>query len=317
MPAPATAPATAPETAPADNAARLPVLLVTGMSGAGKSTALDVLEDLGYEVVDNLPLALIDDLLAAQRPAEQGRAKARPLALGVDSRTRDFDDATFWARVDALLAREDVAVFVVFLDCDDDVLARRYSETRRRHPLALDRPARDGIALERRLMQALRLRCDLVVDTSLITQHDLKRLLAAHFAPQGGLDLTVCLTSFSYRLGLPREADLVFDARFLANPHWDPDLRPLTGRDPGVGAYVAADPNFAPFFDLLSRMILGLVPHYRREGKSYLTIAIGCTGGRHRSVYTTERLAQRLGEDGIKTTVLHRDCAGEQTQAAA
>ena len=280
-----------------------PLLIVTGMSGAGKSSALNYLEDFGYEAVDNLPLSLLPELVRANADA----GARRPIAVGIDSRTRDFDLARLWDVAEALFAREDLATQVVFLDCDDDVLVRRYTETRRRHPLAADRPVSDGIALERRILGPARDRADYVLDTTSISGNDLKRLLAAHFAPGREPGLTVAVTSFSFKRGLPREADLVFDVRFLANPHYVEALRPLTGRDAAVGAHVEADPAWTPFMARLEGLLLDLLPHYGREGKSYLTIAIGCTGGRHRSVHVAERLGGLLRQAGHRVTVLHRD----------
>jgi UPF0042 nucleotide-binding protein len=297
-PAPAP-PATAPARVAARRRAAVPLLVVTGLSGAGKSLALNALEDFGYEAVDNLPLSLLPELVRD--------AGSRPIAVGIDSRTRDFRADRLWDAMETLYQREDLAVSVVFLDCDDDVLVRRYTETRRRHPLAVDRPVSDGIALERREMASVRDRADYVFDTTVISGAELKRLLAAHFAPGREPGLAVAVTSFSYRRGLPREADLVVDVRFLANPHYVPELRPLTGRDPAVGSHVAADPAFPVFFERLGTLLLDLVPRYGQEGKSYLTIAVGCTGGRHRSVYVAERLAGLLLEAGHRVTVLHRD----------
>lgn len=284
-------------------AAATPLLIVTGLSGAGKSSALNALEDFGYEAIDNLPLSLLPELVRGTKAT----AEPRPIAVGIDSRTRDFTVARLWETAEALFGREDLAAKVIFLDCDDDVLVRRYTETRRRHPLATDRPVSDGIALERRVLGPARDRADLMVDTTSLSGHELKRLLAAHFSPAREAGLTIAITSFSYRRGLPREADLVFDVRFLANPHYVETLRPLTGRDAAVGAHIAADPTFAPFRDQLAGLLLNLIPNYGREGKSYLTIAIGCTGGRHRSVFVAEELGGLLRCSGHRVTVLHRD----------
>ena len=276
------------------------IVLVTGMSGAGRSTALKALEDLGYEAVDNLPLSLLPQLVA-------GAAERHPLAIGIDVRTRDFTATRFLGALQPIAGRRELSV--VFLDCDDELLRRRYTETRRRHPLAHDRPVIDGIGLERHRVSPLREHADLVIDTSALTAADLKRLLSGHFALDAAAGVKVTVTSFSYRHGLPQDADLVFDVRFLENPHYVPELRPLTGLDPAVGARIAADPGFASFFGDLVRLLTPLVPRYESEGKSYLTIAIGCTGGRHRSVYVAERLAERLRETGQPVSVTHRDLA--------
>jgi len=278
------------------------VLLVTGVSGAGKTSALKALEDLGYEAVDNLPLSVVG------RVVPRGEAALpRPIALGVDIRTREFDASGFFGLLDGLGGREDVHLSVLFLDCDDDVLGRRFEETRRRHPLATDRPIRDGIDQERRSMSAIRERADVVIDTSEMTFGDLKRTIEGHFGVEAGSGLVVFVTSFSFRDGLPRDADLVFDVRFLGNPHYVPELRDLSGQDGPVGEHIAGDPAFQPFLDGLTGLLEPLLPRYRDEGKSYLTIAVGCTGGRHRSVYTAERLAAWLDGAGWPSRLRHRD----------
>ncbi len=283
------------------NASAGRVVVVTGMSGAGKSQALKFLEDLGYEAVDNLPLTLLAPLLRA--PGQ----KRRPIAIGIDIRTRDFGAEAMLAELDRLAGDKTVDLKLVFLDCDDDVLARRFTETRRLHPLAAERPLTDGIALERQLVAPLRGRADVVFDTTTLRPAELKGTLSRNFGLDRVMPLVLFVMSFSYRHGLPREADLVFDARFLSNPHYDPALRPLTGRDPKVAAYVEADPAFAPFFSGLTGMIEPLLPRFVAEGRSYLTIAIGCTGGRHRSVALAEKLADWLGQHGQKVELRHRD----------
>ena len=290
-----TAPAAAP---PAAHPARRSLVLVTGLSGAGRSTALRALEDLGYEAVDNLPLAL----LAAPEGLD------RPLAIGIDSRTRGFSVEAVMDRVKRLGREPGLDVKLVFLTCADETLQRRFTETRRRHPLAEDRTVSDGIRQERKLLEPVRARADRVIDTTLLSAADLRRLLAAQYGLERHAGLTLSIVSFSYRRGLPREADLVFDVRFLQNPYYVPALKPLSGREAAVGEHIAKDPAFAPFFQQLATLLKGLLPGYRREGKSYLTIAIGCTGGRHRSVYVAERLAQEFRADGQDVVVRHRDC---------
>ena len=277
------------------------VLLVTGLSGAGRSTALKALEDLGFEAVDNLPASLLRALL---RPAER---LERDLAIGIDSRSRAFDPGALLRQIRPLLRRGDLEVRLLFLDCEDQALLRRFTETRRRQPLAADRSVADGVARERRLMAALRDHADLVVDTSQLTPHDLRRVLAGHFARRGAAEPTLAVISFSYRRGLPREADLVFDARFLRNPHYVDALRPFTGLDPRVRAHVEEDAAYGPFMQRLEDLLLMLLPCFGREGKSYLTVAIGCTGGRHRSVMVAERLAERLRGHGWPVAAYHRD----------
>ena len=279
------------------------VVLVTGVSGAGKSTALKALEDLGYEAVDNVPLPLMRRLVSPG-------ADAGPLAIGVDIRTRNFDAGAFLAEVGGLSAQRHLDVQLVFVDCTDDILVHRFEETRRRHPLATDRPVSDGIREERALMAPLRASASLVIDTSEMTSGELKPLLASHFALAGEPGLMTFIKSFGFKNGLPRDADLVFDVRFLRNPHYDEALRLQTGRDRAVADFVEMDPDFASFFDNLTGLIAPLLPRYQAEGKSYLTIAIGCTGGRHRSVLIAERLAAWLAAAGHRLDLRHRDLPG-------
>ncbi|WP_164155766.1 RNase adapter RapZ [Sandarakinorhabdus rubra] len=277
-----------------------PILIVSGLSGAGKSTALKALEDQGHEVVDNLPLSLFDALIAG--------SLERPLALGIDSRTRAFDPKALVSRI-AALRDAGRAIRLLYLDCADDVLIRRFSETRRRHPLSPDRPASDGIAAERALLAPLAQSADLLLDTTELSLTDLRQRIAERFGGGFSPGLAVTLMSFGYAAGLPREADLVFDMRFLANPHWQADLRPLTGEDAAVASFVAADPLYAPTLAKLDELVRSLLPGYAREGKAYLTIAIGCTGGRHRSVAVARDLADRLAAAGQNVALLHRDIA--------
>lgn len=307
--------------------AQIRVILVTGMSGAGRSSALKAFEDIGYEAVDNLPISLLSRITRSQTPqAKKAVAverrdvqptKPRALAIGVDIRTRDFGIEPFLKELNQLIGHRDLAVELLFLDSSDDTLLRRYTETRRRHPLAVDRPVRDGIAHERRLLAPLRARADRVIDTSDLTAADLRRMLEGAYRLDAKGKLAVFVTSFSYRQGLPREADLVFDVRFLRNPHYVPTLRPFTGRDKKVGDYIAADPGFGEFETALTRLLEILLPRYEQEGKSYLTIAIGCTGGRHRSVFITERIARWLREHGAEVAVGHRDIKEDDAAQAS
>lgn len=300
MLAPATA--TTLDVRPAEIPQRTRVILVTGMSGAGHSTALKTLEDMGYEAVDNLPLSLLQSLAA--RP---GADVARPLAIGIDIRTRGFTADTFMAELDRLRQQPEFDVRLLFLDCDDETLFRRYTETRRRHPLTADRPVADSVRHERQMVMALRNRADLVIDTTMLTAADLRRLLKGHFALAQQGQMGIFVVSFSYRHGVPREADLVFDVRFLDNPYYDPRLRPMSGRDEPVAEHIQRDPAFRPFFQGWTQTLEPLLPRYVHEGKSYLTMAIGCTGGRHRSVFVAERLAAWLAEKGYAVTLNHRD----------
>ena len=277
------------------------VLVVTGLSGAGRTTALKALEDMDCEAVDNLPVRLMATLI------HQGPAAGRGLAIGVDVRTRDFDAAQFAKDIAALRAAVDTPVEMLFLDSANDVIARRYTETRRVHPMASDRPLADGIVAERRLLAPLREAADFVMDTSHSNIHEFARLLRDRLVGTAAAEPNVLVTSFSYRNGVPRDADMVFDVRFLRNPHYDPQLRPLTGRDPGVGSYIAEDPDFEGFFERLTGLLALLMPRCREEGKSYLTIAIGCTGGRHRSVYVAERLRGWIAERMTRVELRHRE----------
>lgn len=277
-----------------------PLVLVTGVSGAGKSSALGVLEDLGYEAVDNLPVSLIGRLVAdGEFP--------HPIAIGIDIRTRDFNAAGFLDELNILVERPDMDVKLVFLDCDDEILVRRFEETRRRHPLADDRPIMDGLRRERDVMARVRDQASVLIDTSDMALKDLKRTLEGHFGIEAAPGLTIFVISFSYRFGLPRNADLVFDVRFLRNPHYQRDLMDLSGRDGDVAAFISADEGFKPFFDDLTRLLEPLLPRYAEEGKNYLTFAIGCTGGRHRSVFVAEKLFAWLEDKGRNLQLQHRD----------
>jgi RNase adapter protein RapZ len=291
------------------NPVRGRVLLVTGMSGAGRSTALKMLEDMGYEAFDNLPLSLVPALI------ENAAADASAIAVGADLRTRGFAIDRMLDTLDDIVRRTARELRVIFIDCDDEQLERRYTETRRPHPLAGDRPVMDGIRLERRVVYAVRARADLLIDTSHLTAAELKRLLTGHFAQEIS-GLRVFITSFAYRHGVPRNADLIFDVRFLDNPHYVPELRPLTGCDAAVAAHIERDPSFPAFFAGLSQLLQPLLPRYEKEGKAYLTIGIGCTGGRHRSVYVAERLAAELRAGGSRVELSHRDLARSDASAS-
>lgn len=281
------------------------ILIVTGMSGAGKTTALKTLEDLGWETVDNLPFALLDRLLAT-RPSAGAEAE-RPLAIGVDSRTRGFDARAIVQKIKTMRDGGGDAIDTLFLDCSGAELERRYSESRRRHPLAPDRPASDGIARERELIAPLRRWADHVVDTSDSSSNDLKQDLRTRFETDRGGETVLSLMSFGFARGLPRNADLVFDVRYLQNPFWEDELRDLTGEDAAVKAYVEADPAWAESASQIETLLKTLLPRYRAQGKAYVTVAFGCTGGRHRSVHFVRWIEQRLKADGFSPSVVHRD----------
>jgi RNase adapter protein RapZ len=281
------------------------ILLVTGMSGAGKSTALKTLEDMGWETVDNLPFVLLERLLGT-RPSE-GATGSRPLAIGIDSRTRGFAAHAIVDRIKAMRDGDGENIATLFLDCAGNELERRYSETRRRHPLALDRPASEGIARERELVAPLRRWADHVIDTTASTSNDLRLELRSRFEVDAGGEPVLTVMSFGFARGLPRNADLVFDMRFLRNPHWDEELRPKTGLDEAVGLHIRADPAYAEAITKIEELLVLLLPRYRAEGKAYITVAFGCTGGRHRSVHVSEKIAVRLRDAGFSPTIVHRD----------
>lgn len=281
------------------------VLLVTGLLGAGKTTALKVLEDLGWETIDNFPIRLLDRLIdSPDAPAPDLRP---PLAIGFDSRTRGFDPNKVIERVKRLVGREDLELTTLFLDCAGQELERRYNETRRRHPLAQDLPAASGIAAERETMEPLRRWADMVISTTDFTSNDLQQAIRERFGRDAPMGTTVSITSFGFSRGMPPVADLVFDMRFLHNPHWDPELRPQTGRDGPVGDFIRKDPAFDEAFGRIRDLILQLLPRYQAQGKAYVNIAFGCTGGRHRSVFTAEQMAAALRDAGYSPSVLHRN----------
>ena len=282
-----------------------PFVVITGMSGAGRSTALHAMEDLGYVAVDNLPLPLLGNMMRSTADGTDGMAA--PLAFGIDGRTYGFDPRELAVQMAALKLRSDLIPRLLFLDCDTEILQRRYTESRRPHPMAPGRPVVDAIIEERRQLMRLRDEADITIDTSLLTPHQLKQMLAGHVALDEKPQLRLAVMSFSFVRGLPRESDLVFDARFLRNPHYEPALRPLTGRDPAVAAFVEADPDYPGFIEGLEGLIRPLLPRFDAEGKAYLTIAVGCTGGRHRSVTVAERLASWLRTEGRSVTLSHRD----------
>ncbi len=294
--------------APPDRAP-IELTIVTGLAGAGRTTAIRALEDMGWEALDNLPLSLLPRLVDPDAPPD------RPLAVGVDSRTRGFSAEALIEMVARLRAGGRATATLVFLDAAEEALIARFAETRRRHPMAPEEAVAIGVERERDMLQALRDRADLLIDTTAMSPHDLKAEMRARLAGAGATGLTVSIQSFAFKRGAPREAEMVMDVRFLRNPHWVPSLRPLDGRDGAVDAYVAEDPLFWPFFDRLAEMTLLLLPAYRREGKAYFGIGLGCTGGRHRSVALAERLAARLGAEGWRVTVRHRELERRAAEA--
>lgn len=279
------------------------ILLVTGLSGAGKTTALRVLEDLGWEAIDNFPIRLLDRLVGN----DADNARTGPLAIGFDSRTRGFVPDEIIQQVKHLTDRPDVLLTTLFIDCKSNELERRYNETRRRHPMASGRPVRVGIQAERELLEPLRRWADVVIDTTGFSSNDLKRTIREGFADTAPHDMSIILTSFGFARGTPPLADLVFDMRFLDNPHWVEELREQTGLDAAVGEHIMQDPAFEQVFGQIRELLLTLIPRYRAQGKSYVNVALGCTGGRHRSVFTTARLDEALRAEGFSPTVIHRN----------
>ncbi len=276
------------------------LVLVTGPSGAGRSTAIRAFEDLGYEAIDNLPLSLVPRLL-------DGPPLGRPIALGLDVRNREFNATAVIELVDQLTTDPRVQLSLLYVDCNASELIRRYNETRRRHPLAPGEAPSEGIAREIDLLTPIRVRADHLIDTSDMSPHDLKAEIAEWFHREGTPALAVSLQSFSYKRGVPRGLDMIFDCRFLNNPHWVPELRPLNGRDSQVADYVAADPRHAEFIQKLRDLLLFLLPAHKAEGKAHLAIGFGCTGGQHRSVAVAETMANALAEAGWSVSKRHRE----------
>ena len=287
-----------PDTTPQ---AEQPLVLVTGPSGAGRSTAINVLEDLGFEAIDNLPLSLVRRLL--KTPSD-----TRPLAIGIDVRNRDFSADKLAEVLDWLSSKPWIGLQVLYLEASEDALVRRYSETRRRHPLAPGEAAVVGIRAEAQLLGHVRDRADILIDTTDFSPHDLKAALTEWFGrAEAEAAMGITVQSFSYKRGIPKGLDLVFDVRFLRNPYWQPDLRPLTGLDPAVRAHVEGDPRYSAFLGQVTDLLLLLLPGFRDEGKAHLSIGFGCTGGRHRSVALTETVADRLAEAGWRVSKRHRE----------
>jgi UPF0042 nucleotide-binding protein len=276
------------------------LLLVTGMSGAGKSTVLDSLEDMGWDTVENLPASMV-----ATYVAEMLSRAGRSIAVGMDARSRGFQPAHLPAMLRDIAG---VAAEILYLDCSAAELTRRYDETRRRHPLAPDRPAEDGIARERNFTLPLRSSAKSLIDTTDMSPADLRDELRLRYG--GDADQPVLtIVSFGFARGVSRTADLLFDLRFITNPHWVEELRPLTGEDPRVAAFVRQDPAWTPALDRVEALLIDWIPRYWAAGKNYLTVAFGCTGGRHRSVSAAAEMAERLRAAGFSPIVRHRDLA--------
>jgi RNase adapter protein RapZ len=283
------------------------ILLVTGMLGAGKSTVLRELEDLGWEAIDNFPVRLLDRLIGPD-------GAAYPLAIGCDCRTRGFVPFDIIEQVKALAGDRRIELTTVFLDCAGYELERRFNETRRRHFLAADLPVSSGIAAERELLAPLRRWAEVLIDTTNFSTNDLKLAVRESFAPPASQQLTVTVSSFGFSRGMPPSADLVFDMRFIDNPHWVDELRAQTGLDADVGEHIERDPTFPSAFAKIADLVTELLPRYAAQGKTYVNIAFGCTGGRHRSVYSAQKLAGVLHEAGFSPTVIHRNLGSRATE---
>ena len=280
---------------------RLPrLLLVTGMSGAGKSTVLDALEDMGWDIVDNLPADLLRQFIHGD-----GQCRTADVAVGMDVRSRGFDPATLTEFIHGI---EGVEPELLYLDCAGAELIRRYDETRRRHPLAPDRPPEDGIARERQLTWPLRTAADSLIDTTDFSPAELRDELRRRYGSDSQQPV-LTITSFAFARGISRTADLVFDLRFIPNPHWVDELRPLTGHDEPVRSYLAQDPVWDETMGRIESLLIDWIPRYWAAGKSYVTVAFGCTGGRHRSVAAAVELTERLRRAGFAPNVRHRDLA--------
>ncbi|WP_241557892.1 RNase adapter RapZ [Falsirhodobacter deserti] len=273
------------------------LVLVTGPSGAGRSTAINALEDLGYEVIDNLPLSLVPRLVEGP--------PVGPIALGLDIRNRDFAATALIELIDRLTRNPDVSLDVLYIDCSAEELSRRYNQTRRRHPLG-EAPA-EAIAREVDLLTPVRVRADNLIDTTEMSPHDLKAEIVRWYAPDQQARMSVAVQSFSYKRGVPRGVDMIFDCRFLNNPHWVAQLREMDGRDAAVVDHIRRDPNFEEFFTRVRDLVLFLLPAQLNEGKAHLTIGFGCTGGQHRSVALAEMLADVLAQEGWPVSKRHRE----------
>ena len=277
------------------------LVILTGLSGSGKSTVLKTFEDLGYYCVDNLPVDLIPTFSELNL---FGNSEIERAALLVDAR-----EGSQIERLPSLYKQisRSVPARLVFIEANDDALLRRFSETRRPHPLGHDRPVREGLKRERALMAPIRKLADVVIDTTQFNVHELRQLITDRFQSRTKRPLIVSLVSFGYRYGVPADADLVFDVRFLPNPHFNPRLRKFSGRNAKVARYIRSFPQTNEFLRRIESLLIYLIPHYIREGKSYLTISFGCTGGRHRSVMMAEAVKKKLASKGYTTKVVHRD----------
>lgn len=277
------------------------VLLITGISGSGKSLALKVFEDLGYETIDNLPLRFLEPVVISHRNFQT------PLAVSIDVRTRGFSYEYFLSEYKKLSQIKTINIKLVYFDCDDEVITRRYNETRRLHPLATERPVIEGIKMERKLVSPIKEHADRIIDTSQLLPAELRGQLLRSFSPETDPHFSIFITSFSYRHGLPREADIVFDARLLKNPYYIHELRPLSGEDKAVKKYIEQDSALPSFLASIKSLLEQSIPRFQADGRNYLTIGVGCTGGQHRSVYVAKSLNEWLQKSNYQIKLKHRD----------
>tara|TARA_Y100000589_G_scaffold331378_1_gene384656 strand:- start:1256 stop:2146 length:891 start_codon:yes stop_codon:yes gene_type:complete len=279
---------------------KIRLILVSGPAGAGRTTAIRSLEDLGFEAIDNLPLDLVKSVLKPKKASEK-------IAIGLDTRGRDFSVEGLLGLLKSLKSLEHVDFELFYLSCTMEVLLRRYSETRRRHPLADGKSPHEGIEQELILLEPIRHKADILIETSELTPHDLKASIQKLFLKPGVNLLSISLKSFSYKRGLPRGTDITLDCRFLKNPHWQDELRDKTGLDSSVSEFVASDPKFSEFIERVTKLLLFLLPSFKEEGKSSVEIGFGCTGGIHRSVAVTETVAKKLAVSGWNVSIKHRE----------
>ena len=279
---------------------KIRLILISGPAGAGRTTAIRSLEDLGFEAIDNLPLDLVKSVLKPKKASEK-------IAIGLDTRGRDFSVEGLLSLLKSLKSLEHVDFELFYLSCTMEVLLRRYSETRRRHPLADGNSPHEGIEQELILLEPLRHKADILIETSELTPHDLKANIKKLFIDTAVNLLSISLKSFSYKRGLPRGTDMTLDCRFLKNPHWQDELRDKTGLDSSVSDFVASDPKFSEFIERVTELLLFLLPSFKEEGKSSVEIGFGCTGGIHRSVAVTETVAKKLAVSGWNVSIKHRE----------
>ncbi len=283
------------------NAENTEVLLITGMSGSGRTFALKVLEDIGFETIDNLPIRFLQAVTLSRNEKDCN------LAISIDVRTRDFAAEAILREYQKLCSYTSLKPQLIFFDCDDDVLTRRYNETRRLHPLAHERPVIEGIQLERQLLSSVKDRANSIIDTTHMLPSDLRGQMYRFFLKEEEPHFSIFITSFSFRHGLPREADMIFDARLLKNPHYVEELKNLTGEDTMVKEFIENDPYYHSFIEQLKSVMSLSIPRFQEDGRNYLTIGIGCTGGQHRSVFIASQLNKWLHDSKNHVKLKHRD----------